>query len=234
MHEKAGAEPPQHDCTINHDGASGAMEPVAALEMCIDLCTNKRVIVEKLIADDDSSVRSKLWWSNEDYMTNNNLTDYPTYINRNFNVSRRPNTGGVPGHTPEPKWINDPNHQKKTLKGELCGLTSKTVDVKKGMTKSDCMQISTNFAYMMRTLPGKDPNQFVDAAKAALEHHFDNHQCCGDFCRRRMRRRNNYRCQPSSIAARLKTKNFMFCCLKYWLDLLHWMLCYKSTMAWTR
>jgi len=47
----------------------------------------------------------------------------------------------------------------------------------------DAIRIGTNFAYMSRALPSKDESEFVNAGKAVLEHHFDNHECCGEWCR---------------------------------------------------
>ena len=49
----------------------------------------------------------------------------------------------------------------------------------------DIMRVSTNFTYMMRTLPQKPREQWLDAAKAVIEHHFDNHEHCGQFCCRK-------------------------------------------------
>jgi hypothetical protein len=36
---------------------------------------------------------------------------------------------------------------------------------------------------MARTLKDRPATEFADAAKAVLEHHFDNHQYCGPWCR---------------------------------------------------
>jgi hypothetical protein len=65
-----------HDCRANHGGSSSAMEPVACLDMVVDLFDAKHCIVNRICCDDDASTRSLLRWSNADYMTN---------------------TGGVPG-----------------------------------------------------------------------------------------------------------------------------------------
>jgi len=54
------------------------------------------------------------------------------------------------------------------------------------MTKMDVRRLSKNFAFMIRTLKDKTSSEEIsDAAKAVLEHHFDNHQHCGSFCRRK-------------------------------------------------
>jgi len=54
------------------------------------------------------------------------------------------------------------------------------------MTKMDVRRLSKNFGFMIRTLKNKTSNEeMLDAAQAVLEHHFDNHQHCGSFCRRK-------------------------------------------------
>ena len=51
------------------------------------------------------------------------------------------------------------------------------------MTKMDCRQLSKNFAFMARTLCfKKSDEEMLDAGKAVLEHHFDNHEHCGNWC----------------------------------------------------
>ena len=37
----------------------------------------------------------------------------------------------------------------------------------------------------MRTLPQQPRERWLDAARAVVEHHFDNHEFCGDFCNRK-------------------------------------------------
>jgi len=100
--------PPEHDCFINHKGKSGAMEPIAVLDMYKWLY-NQRVILEWMVCDDDSSIKAKLKWSNEDYMTNNNATEVPKIINSNGNLVDRPTYGVVPACMPEPLFKADPN-----------------------------------------------------------------------------------------------------------------------------
>ena len=115
-------EVPPHNCFINHEGSSGAMEPVAILRMYIRLYKQHQVIVARLVADDDSSMKAKLKWSNEDYKLNNNTTRAPKIINSNGNLAPRPNHGMVPRHMPEPTFVADPNHRRKTLSNKLWGL----------------------------------------------------------------------------------------------------------------
>ena len=220
--------PPEHKCYINHHGSSGSMEPLAVLQMYKDLY-NKQVIVDRFVVDDDSSLKAKLKWSNEDHMINTNTTTVPRIINSKGNVVPRPNHGGVPRHMPEPSFVADPNHRRKTLSNGLYALAmraktspeeqrkqyDKRMATRKakreqqeregnskptkkdppfvlkpwnmGMNKSDCRRLSKNFAFMARTLQHKTTDkEIIDAGQCVLEHHFDNHEFCGDWCRRKI------------------------------------------------
>lgn len=177
-------EPPDHGCVKNHEGSSGGMEPIAVLEMHRKLYTDNHTIIDVLITDDDSSIKAKLKWSNEDHMANNNTTETPTIINRKGNVVDRPNHGRFPAHMPELSFAADPNHRKKTVKGVLCKFAAQKVADRATVTKMDCIRISTNFAYFIRTLPRLDKSKWMNASKAALDHHFDTHDNCGEFCKR--------------------------------------------------
>ena len=53
------------------------------------------------------------------------------------------------------------------------------------MTKMDAKRIVKNFGYMAKSLPQMNECHFCTAGKAVLEHHFDNHEYCGAWCRRR-------------------------------------------------
>ena len=69
--------------------------------------------------------------------------------------------------------------------GELIKLDTAKAEIKLTMTRMDSTQISKNFGYMARTLRHRDQSEYLDAAKACLEHHFDNHLYCGEWCKRK-------------------------------------------------
>jgi hypothetical protein len=122
-------------------------------------------------------------------MANNNTTTIPKVpISKGKNSGKlqdRPDRGRLPGHVPEPAFVADPNHRRKKLTGELYLLATAKVSEKKTMTRMDSSRIGKNFGYMVRALPNMPESQYVDAAKAVIEHHFDDHRYCGDWCRRK-------------------------------------------------
>jgi predicted small secreted protein len=182
-------EVPDHVCYKNHNGSSGAMEPIACLELTIEMYDVFHCAVTLICADDDSSTRALLKWSNADYMKNNNTTIQPMVpITRGPNkgsLHPRPDRGQLPSHIPEPSFVADPNHRKKVLTGELIALDKAKVSEKATMTRMDSTRLGKNFGYMIRTLKNLDVSEYCKAGAAVLEHHFDNHEHCGPWCRRK-------------------------------------------------
>ena len=175
-----------HDCVINHVGSAGSMEPIAILDMVVDMHRTKSVLVSQLVTDDDSSIKAKLKWSNADHMLNTNTTVKPKIFNRNGNLVARPDHGRLPREIPQPTFVADPNHRKKTLKGDLYRHLKKNVEQRCGLTRVDIMRVTTNFAYMVRTLKDLPEDKWSNCGKAVVQHHFDNHAFCGSFCRRKL------------------------------------------------
>eukprot|EP00957_Ditylum_brightwellii_P109013 8316094-Ditylum_brightwellii.AAC.1 len=48
----------RHDCPKNHDGSSKAIESAAALILTVKMYDEEIVLVEAIVADDDSSMKS--------------------------------------------------------------------------------------------------------------------------------------------------------------------------------
>lgn len=180
----------EHDCFKNWCGSSKAMEARSCLDMLVRLYREFNCILDVIVADDDSSTRSMLTWSNADYMKNNNL-DKPPQVpitkgkNKGKMQDRPDGFGQLPGDIPEPRFVSDPNHRKKILTGELRALAKLKVAHKMTMTKMDAIRLGKNFGYMIRALPNRPKDKHVDDAKAVLEHHFDEHKWCGDWCLRK-------------------------------------------------
>jgi hypothetical protein len=181
-------EVPPHRCWKNHDGSAGSMEAAGAVDVVVDCFENKTVVIKRLCCD-DSSVRADCQWSNENYMKAYNTDVLPMVpISKGPNKGKpqpRPDKGKLPPHIPEPKFVADPNHRRKGLNGLLIGIDMSNVSEKCTMTRMDSTRLAKNFGYMARTLKNRDENEYEDAAKACLEHHFDNHKYCGAWCKRK-------------------------------------------------
>ena len=233
---------PAHDsCTINYAGSSQSMEPNAVLELYTKMY-KERVIVSVIICDDDSSIKAKLKWSNANYI-----------INSKGNLTTRPDQGALPRHMPEPTYVADPNHRRKTLSGVLYKLKEKPktppeeaqakyekawhkkrnkehdkavakakaenkplpppLDPKQKpplrsfknwnltMTGTDVTRLTKNFAFMAKSLHRlTNDHDILMCGKCVIEHHFDNHEHCDEWCRRKEqseeeRKKHFYRCK---------------------------------------
>jgi len=207
---------PPHDCCRNHTGSSGQMEPDSCLELIVSLFDNFQCQVGMLCCDDDSSARADCRWSNAVCLANRPpgavLPMVKKKVGKNKGeLQERPDKGELPPHMPEPLFVADPNHRRKQLTGELIALAKTKVQFKMTMTRMDATRIGKNFGYMARSLKDTPPEQCTTKGMAVLEHHFDNHQCCGTWCSRgreteeqRAATQKHYRC---------KEKDAKLCCL---------------------
>jgi hypothetical protein len=102
---------------------------------------------------------------------------------------KKPDNGVLPLDYPEIDKLSDPIHFVKNYKSELYALVA--LAKKNSETcKGDADRLSRNLSYMMAQYAptqGTDPHytfeNFVNAGKASFEHHWNNHQYCGDWCK---------------------------------------------------
>ncbi len=188
-HPDGDLEVPDHECWKNHEGSSGSMESNGAVHVIVEAFEKNKVVIKRLCCDDDSSIRADCQWSNADYLNNNNTNVLPKVaISKGKNkgdLQDRQDKGKLPAHVPEPLFVADPNHRRKGLTGELIALDKSKKNVKMTMTRMDSTRIGKNFGYMARTLKQRPQSEFIQAAQACLEHHFDCHTYCGDWCKRK-------------------------------------------------
>ena len=178
----------EHDCIANFDksGSSGSMEPTALVELVHQLIDEQLTLIGTVIADDDSSVRAQLKWSNKDWMTANQTNQPPTMFNEKTKSNvKRPDHGRLRYPIPEPGFLGDPSHRTKLVGKRLFELEAKNEATKKGLNKVDCMTIKKNFGYMVKQLRSIPKEEWEKAARAVLEHYFENHSFCGSWCKRR-------------------------------------------------
>jgi hypothetical protein len=179
-------EPGEHDCVANFEGASGAMESAALVQLAHGLLDDDQVLFGTIIADDDSSIRAQMKWSNADWMINNATTEPPRVVMKGGKTKIRSDRGQLRREYPEPKWLNDPSHRGKTLGGDLRNIEKQPKAISKGLNKVDCLKLHRNFGYMVKQLKSVPEDQWMGRAKAVLEHHFENHEWCdASWCPRK-------------------------------------------------
>ena len=79
---------PDHNCPLNYEGSSGAMESKVALDFTIQLYEKYggKLFIEHMVTDDDSTIRSMLKHKSER------------------------EKGRLPDNVPEPIFLADPSH----------------------------------------------------------------------------------------------------------------------------
>lgn len=144
-----------------------------------------------IVTDDDSTMRAICKWSNKDWKENTGNTNL-TIGWTTEDVSdpkrkpiKRKGGGRLRKDIPEPKFLADPQHRKKTLKNHLYKQLKLKKQDRCGLEEGDITRISHFYACMTRQIGEGDEALYVHKARAVLEHHFDNHEFCGDFCLRK-------------------------------------------------
>ena len=165
-----------HMCPRNFDGHAKAMESEAALELISDLfhSTNGRLFAEKLVGDDDSTM--KVYCSHK---------------------------GGLDKNIPEPSWLADPSHRVKVMTKPLFALAYKRKS-ESPVTKSDAMRLKLYIAAFIRSNRNKkgiSAEEFSKSIWCTVEHLFDNHEFCSDeFCWK-LKQKNSVEQDARSLAS---------------------------------
>jgi len=182
-----GAIPRNHRCGINHTDSSGSMEADALVDMVHELDTKWKCHMVKICTDDDSTMRARLRWNNDDHKA-----FYGTFpmveIMKGKDKGKmrlRKCTGQLKPNIQEPVFVADPAHRKKTLRNRLYSFNNLSVKKKYGFGPADITRIVKNFSYFINSLPSIDHGEWETRACCVLDHHFDCHTNCGDFCLRK-------------------------------------------------
>jgi len=187
---------PDHECLVNHQGSAGSMESSALLEMVEYLFDTHHTSVAMVITDDDSKMKCQCKWSNEDYMTHLGKphTEKQWLIVGSLPVKKMPHHqmplyrkgGQLRYPVPQPNFMADPAHRKKTFKNKLYLIKGKSVKVNHGIKDGDILQLTMYYGYFIRQLKDHPEDEWVDSAKAIVDHHFDSHEHCGAWCMRKL------------------------------------------------
>jgi len=192
-HNLAQEEVPEHECVANHQGSAGSMESAALIEMIESLYYGNQVSVSKVITDDDSKMKAQCKWSNKDFLAHHN---YPPgekkwLIVGSKKVSQKlvkvyRKDGLLQFPVPEPTFLADPAHRKKTFRNKLYLIKGQSVKKKHGIQDGDILRLTMYYAYFIHQLQGIHEEKWMEAAKAIVDHHFNTHDRCGDWCKQKM------------------------------------------------
>ena len=117
-----------HDCTLNHDGSSKAMEAEGLLQILMRLNDKHegKVHIKAVVSDDDTTMKS--------------------VIRHESSVAKK---GRLPADIPEPIWLADPGHRIKVVAGKIYALANSNKS-QSTCTNLDATRFKMNFGYMLK------------------------------------------------------------------------------------
>ena len=173
-----------HTCAQNYEGSSKGMESKAALDCClrirqitisygfVNICH-----VAIVTLDDDASTRAILSHSYKELIDAGKMETWPLTAKGN----RKSDSGKLPLDHPEIIFFSDLCHRVRSF-GKYLYVEERKAKKDSTMTKVDCLRLKRNFAWWLFTSRHDTLEEFKNAGMAVVEHHFNNHQYCGEWC----------------------------------------------------
>ena len=145
-----------HECSVNYEGSSGAMESKLAVELIHKTWNNSssKVSMGTILADDDSTLKA--------------------------NTNNKRHGGLVQDEVPRPDFVTDPSHKIKCIVRSVYKLVQKNPNPIKTI---DAMRFKKHLSCYIRHCRTDDFESFDTNRYALLEHLVDNHvHCDGAWC----------------------------------------------------
>jgi hypothetical protein len=175
----------QHEaavCPMNYDGSSKGMEAAGAAKIVCRMFANEedKCCISHLVTDDDSSVRKILTHSYQEMIEATLITinDWPRYSNG----QKKPDNGLLPLDHQPITFLADKGHRTRGYARVLFAEAAKSKKNGCGCTKLDAERMKRRMSWTLRLHSNGTYTEFRKAVLAVLEHHFDNHQHCADWC----------------------------------------------------
>jgi hypothetical protein len=169
-------------CPKNYQGSSKGMEVTGAAAIVKRLFENvyHKCYVANLVTDDDSSVRNFLTHSYREQLEAAIITEaeWPRYANG----KKKPDNGLLPLLHAIIRFKADKGHRVRGYSHFLFAEAVKSIANGCGCTKVDAERMKRQLSWTLRLHCFGTYEEFQTAVLAVLEHHFNNHQYCGDWC----------------------------------------------------
>jgi hypothetical protein len=173
----------EHDpklCSHNYTGSAKGMEPHAAV-MCINsIFSRGDAFVGTIVTDDDSSMRSRLKQNGREKVEAG-VVKFDDLSNT-IKIRESNDHGVLDLDVPEPICKADANHRVRAYGNALHKLVAMKKDDSGGVTGVDRDRLKQNFCYARAKNVQEDFAVFKEAFKPSIEHHFNNHTLCGEWC----------------------------------------------------
>jgi hypothetical protein len=170
---------PFYLCSKNYEGSSKGMEAEGALRNVRLLYEEKDVFIVTFVMDDDSSTKSILRHSWK-LMVDTGILDMLDWP-RTLSGTKKTDNGQLPLLHPIVDFLADKNHRVRTYAKYFFKLSKKKRS-ETSCTSNDAERMKRNFAYFIHMYRHDTFKAFKKNAQAVLEHHFNNHEFCGEWC----------------------------------------------------
>ena len=171
--ERKGVKPKKHVCIKNWNGSAKAMEAAAILKMVIE-GPDLGYVVDAIVSDDDSTMRAHLCLPCPKEPFDG---ETPAQTRKRIKDDK----GKLPHWIREPNFLADPTHRNKVVASKFYDLATARVSMSR-LTKTHAARLKKDWGYVVAQNKTKPIEEFMLAAKAPVEHLFNNHLFCGDWC----------------------------------------------------
>jgi hypothetical protein len=149
-------------------------------EQDISIFSQGDAFVGTIVTDDDSTMRSRLKQNGREKVEAEVVLfeQLPTTIQKKKSADH----GALDLDVPEPVCKADANHRVRAYGNALHKLVAMKNADSGGVTGVDRDRLKQNFRYARAKNVDKAFDLFKDAFQPSIEHHFNNHTLCGEWC----------------------------------------------------
>ena len=212
------------ECSRNYTGSSKGMEPVGAIRNAKKLFDTSDCYIRYYVMDDDGSTKRVLKW---------NLADYKKAVAdgtmQDVGEEYAAKNGELDLTHPYITFLADKNHRVRTYASAIFKLAY--ASQKDSLcTKVDAERLKRNFGYCLHLYHDRPFDEFKKSVECVVEHHFNNHENCGDWCSARkwegqekIAKQLKYRDKIKDAKLYLQIRNIhdKFCTEEWLMDLWH-------------
>ena len=190
-------------CAHNYEGTAKGMEATGAARLVKRLFEEGTVYVGEYVSDDDSSSHAVLTHSTADLIEGGKISEdeWPRYLNG----AKKPDNGQLPINHPEICFLADKGHRVRGYANKYFALAGAKKSENLGVTKIDAERMKRRTSWTLRIHMDGTFEELRVHLTAVLEHHFDNHVHCGDWCKAKGKKGKEKK--ENSLRFRCKKKN---------------------------
>jgi hypothetical protein len=198
----------KHDadvCPKNYAGSAKGMEAAGAAKIVSRFFENmvQKCYIACLVTDDDSSVLKNVTHSYWELLVAHRITE--DELPRYANGQKKTDNCLLPLLHPAIQLLANKGHHVRGYSRILFSEAYKSKKDGCGCTKMDAEWMKHRLSWTLRLHSSGTYEQFKKAVVAVLEHHFDNHDYCADWCKARKGTENEVR--ESGLLFRCKICN---------------------------